>query len=138
LFLERAIKLLKEGGQLGFIIPYAGLTQNYAKLLRKFILNNCVIETIVDFSKYKVFEQAEVTTCILILRKESDSEVRQNNTANIVLQDDYSGGIASNNVATIKQLEYNNTVDNMFRLELAGGALPISQKIDATSTSWLK
>src|SRR5215211_3632502 len=41
LFLERAIKLLKEGGQLGFIVPYAGLTQNYSKLLRKFILDNC-------------------------------------------------------------------------------------------------
>jgi len=33
LFLERAIKLLKAGGRLGFIIPYAGLTQNYSKLI---------------------------------------------------------------------------------------------------------
>jgi len=133
LFLERAIKLLKNGGRLGFIIPYAGLTQNYSKLLRKFVLDNCVIDTIVDFSKYKVFEQAEVSTCILILRKETNSEVRQNHIIEIVQQEDYSEGIANNNAATIRQTEYENTVDNMFRLELAGDTLAISQKIDAIS-----
>lgn len=133
LFLERAIKLLKEGGQLGFIIPYAALTQNYAKRLRKFILDNCVVDTIVDLSKYKVFEQAEVATCILILRKELNSAVRKKHLVKIIQQEDYSGGIANNNISTISQSEYEETVDNMFRLELAGAALQISEKIESVS-----
>lgn len=136
LFVERAIKLLKEGGQLGFIIPYAGLTQNYAKLLRKFILNNCVIETIVDLSKYKVFEQAEVATCILILRRVSKSDIRQSHIISIIQQDDYSDGIENKKADEIVQVEYNNTVDNMFRLELAGDALDVSRKIDAVSLAF--
>lgn len=136
LFLERAIKLLKDGGRLGFIIPYAGLTQNYSKLLRRFILDNCVIETIVDFSKYKVFEQAEVATCILILRKENNSDIRKNHHISIIQQADYSAGISSENLFAIQQIEFENTVDNMYRLELVGGTLELSQKIDSASLNF--
>ncbi len=133
LFLERAIKLLKDGGWLGFIIPYAGLTQNYAKLMRKFILHNCVIDIVVDLSKYKVFEQAEVATCILVLRKEPDPDIRKKHLIQIIQQEDYSDGITSNNVSTISQSDYEETVDNMFRLELAGTARQISQRIESVS-----
>ena len=93
LFVERAIKLLKEGGRLGFILPYAGFTQNYGLLLRKYILDNCVLETIVDLSEYKVFADASVATCIFVLRKESSLEKRLSNEMSIIKQTSYDEGI---------------------------------------------
>ena len=132
LFLERAIKLLKEGGRLGFIIPYAGFTQNYGLMLRKFILDNCVIETIVDLSDYKVFADASVATCILILRRETNPEKRVQHEVSIIRQDTYDEGI----VEVGKHLSQNvfvETRNNTFRLNLDNKILRLVEKIDAKS-----
>ncbi len=69
LFIERALKLLKSGGYFSFIIPYSFLNQNYSKILREWILKEFKIVSIVDLSQIKVFESAEVNTCILVIQK---------------------------------------------------------------------
>ena len=132
LFLERAIKFLKDGGRLGYIIPYPAFNQSYAKLMRRLILDTCAIETIVDFSKYKVFQAAEVSTCIVILRKER-SEKRRDNKIIVIQQSSYSTGIHDNEFVEIPQLSFNTTVENMFRLELTSGTNDISNKLNASS-----
>ncbi len=133
LFLERGLKLLKaDGGRLGFIVPFSMLYQNYGEKLRQFILDTCVIETIVDFSKFKVFEDANVDTCILILRKEEDIRVRQNNEIQVISQADYSTGI-NTAPSLIPQSAFRHTPGQMFRLELAGAALDLVKKIDGLS-----
>ena len=134
LFLERALKLLKDGGRLGYIIPYPAFNQSYAKLLRRLILDTCAIETIVDLSKYKVFETAEVATCIVILHKDK-TEMRRDNQIIVVQQSDYSAGIHDNEFIEIPQSAFDTTVENMFRLELDSGTNNISAKIDASSLS---
>lgn len=68
LFTERAIKLLNEGGLLGYITPNTFLKNIHAEPLRKFILQNSLIQEILLFT-YSVFAEASVDTCIFILEK---------------------------------------------------------------------
>jgi type I restriction-modification system DNA methylase subunit len=135
LFLERAIKLLKDGGRLGFIVPHPVLNENYAKLTRAFILNSCAIETIIDLSDYKVFQNATVATCIFILRKESIFSVRQENRIEIIKQDTYVDGI-NKEVGTekhITQSVFDNTPLNSFRLDFDNFAISTLENIDNQS-----
>jgi type I restriction-modification system DNA methylase subunit len=132
LFLERAIKFLKPGGRLGFIVPYPVLNQTYAEPIRRIILDNCCIEAIVDFSEYKVFQEAMVSTCILILRKESNEKQRQDNNVQIIRQADYSTGIESvNAVYVIPQSVFCETPQFMFRLDLQNTVHTLLQKVEA-------
>lgn len=69
LFCERAIKLLKNKGFLGYIIPDTYLNLGFTQSLREFLLQNSKIEEIVSLPS-TVFEQATVDTTILIVGKE--------------------------------------------------------------------
>ena len=68
LFIEKGIKLLNDGGYLGFITPNTYLTNKYILKLRQFILDNCEIKKIVLFDE-AVFPDASVDTSILIIKK---------------------------------------------------------------------
>lgn len=68
LFIERAIKLLKTEGLLGFIIPDAWLKVESAKKLRKFMLENTFIEKIIHI-RGETFLGVGVESSIFILRK---------------------------------------------------------------------
>jgi len=63
LFIEKGCLLLKNSGAFSYIIPNNWLTINSNKDLREFILQKANI-SILNF-KYKVFEGADVDTCIL-------------------------------------------------------------------------
>ena len=68
LFIEKAIKLLKNGGWLGFIIPNSLLQLSSISQLRKYILDNTGIKEIINLCGYS-FEGVGVETVILILKK---------------------------------------------------------------------
>ncbi|MCX6220940.1 MAG: N-6 DNA methylase [Bacteroidia bacterium] len=69
LFLEKGLKLLREKGRLGFILPSTWMTQQFTDKLRKHILKNYLINEIFHLN-FKVFEQADVYTEIIILQNE--------------------------------------------------------------------
>ena len=75
-YVERSIKLLKIDGRLGFIVHKNILKVESYKFLRKFILNNCCIEKIVDLGG-GVFKEVTGETIIMILKKEPNKEIRQ-------------------------------------------------------------
>jgi len=62
-------KVLNNKGKLGFITPYTLLKNKYYLRLRQYILENYFINKIVDFSNFKVFEDAIVDSIILIISK---------------------------------------------------------------------
>jgi len=66
LFIERAMKLLKPGGYLGFIVSNKWMRAGYGKKLRKFLSRYNPI-LVVDLGP-GVFEEATVDTCILIVQ----------------------------------------------------------------------
>lgn len=74
LFIERAYKLLKDGGWFGFIVPNTWLTIDTFAPLRKFLLENVGSLQIINIFD-KVFEGANVDTCLLIFRKGRRSKV---------------------------------------------------------------
>ena len=78
LFIERAISLLKDYGVLSFIIPNTFINNKYLANLRKLILDKTVILQIYDLKK-DIFKSANVDTCIIIFKKESNENVRLTN-----------------------------------------------------------
>jgi type I restriction-modification system DNA methylase subunit len=67
LFIERATNILGKNGSLGYIIPSTWLTQQFTDRLRRFVLDRTSIEEIFQL-EYKVFDQADVFTCIITLQ----------------------------------------------------------------------
>ncbi len=72
LFIEKGIDNLNQNGKLGFILPSTWLTQKFTKPLREFIVQNILIEQLLLF-QYLVFNEANVFTQVLILKKQSKS-----------------------------------------------------------------
>ncbi len=70
LFYERGLKLLKNNGLLGYITPYTLMKNQYYIEARRYILDNCTILCLADFSGFPVFEDATVDSIILILQKQ--------------------------------------------------------------------
>lgn len=67
-FIEKGINLLKEKGLFAFIVPHTWLSLESFQELRNYILNNCIIRTII-FNPIKVFESAQVETLIFVFEK---------------------------------------------------------------------
>lgn len=67
-FFEREIELLKEGGYLGMIVSNKWLRGGYGVNLRKFI-SKFWIERFIDFGDLKVFPDATIYPCIIIIQK---------------------------------------------------------------------
>ncbi len=70
LFIEKSIKLTKNGGKIGLITPWNFMKNFYSFKIRKFILDNCQIEFF--FKPHsKVFENVVVDSVISIFKKET-------------------------------------------------------------------
>jgi type I restriction-modification system DNA methylase subunit len=88
-FLAMGVKLLNEGGRLGFITSAKFLATENGRWVRRLILEKCAIEEIVDLMRVTVFPGQAVYPIILILRRESDKSARHNNKirVKVVLKD---------------------------------------------------
>lgn len=67
-FFERGIKLLNENGIFSFICSNKFATVDYGKKLRKFLLNYRILNYN-DYAGVKIFADAEVDTCIIVIKK---------------------------------------------------------------------
>ena len=69
----KSIKLIKKDALFGLIIPNAWLMVYSGQGLRKFILDNCKINEIINLEAYS-FENVSVDTIIMIGKKEKISQ----------------------------------------------------------------
>lgn len=69
LFIERALKLLKDDGRLGFITSGKFLKAEYGKKLQEVIRREANIESIVDLSAHQIFGKATTYPIILLAKK---------------------------------------------------------------------
>jgi len=67
-FFEKELKILKEDGYFGMIVSNKWLRAGYGKNLRKF-LTGFWIEEFIDFGDMRVFPDATIYPCIIIIRK---------------------------------------------------------------------
>ena len=74
LFVERAFKLLKEDGAMGYIVPSKVMKVGAGKELRNFISTHKSIKAITSFGAHQVFSDKSTYSCIVVLQnKENDS-----------------------------------------------------------------
>ncbi|KHO48156.1 MAG: hypothetical protein QT00_C0001G0169 [archaeon GW2011_AR5] len=129
-FVLRGLNVLKNEGRLGFIISRYFLESSYANKFRKFILDDSVIETIIDFNNFQVFgRDVNVLTSIIILRKENIELERRKSNVKIIKLKDYTGsGHELINHIYIKTTnkEYSNRILDIFEVKQS----------DLTGKSW--
>ena len=103
LFVEKSISLLKNGGYLSFIVPRTLLDNTHMKNLRKIILDNVKIKTLIEL-KYHVFEGAEIGgNLIFVIEKCNNERERYNNTVNCLLISDKHNNLNELKYNKIKQ-----------------------------------
>ena len=69
LFIEKSVKLIKQNGVYGLIIPNSWLMVYSGEGLRKYLLETCKLYQIINLEGYS-FESANVETVILLAKKE--------------------------------------------------------------------
>ncbi len=133
LFIERTIKLLKNGGMFGFIVPNKFTVTDYGLLLRKFILNNCIIKKIIDVSNLPVFKGVGTYPVLIILKKEDNKNKRLKNVLE-VLHIKNETELNKSIGLKIKQSEYEKNNFNIFSLESTSSKNNIIDKLKSIST----
>ncbi|MDZ4686108.1 MAG: N-6 DNA methylase [Planctomycetaceae bacterium] len=69
-FFEVGVKLLRSSGMLGFITSGSWVRGNYGAPLRKYIIENAALDSMIDFGEFQPFEDAEmIRPTIAVLRK---------------------------------------------------------------------
>lgn len=69
LFVERSLKLIQEGGYVGFILPHKFTNTEFGTGLRKLLSQNKNLKEVVHFGSEMVFEDATAYTAIMIFQK---------------------------------------------------------------------
>ena len=110
LFIEKAIRLLRNGGRLGFIVPNKFTVTDYGLEIRKFILENCIIEKIIDISNLPVFKGVGTYPLIIILKKENDVSKRNNNKIETIVVNDEAELLGDLKYLKVKQSEYKKKI----------------------------
>lgn len=133
IFLERGINLLKRGGFLGFIIPYTILKNQYFKEIRKFILENTSIISIVDFQEIKIFEDAVVDSVIIILKKEIDfnSKINYlNKVENLALNNYKKEIILQSDLKKNEDFAFNMQSENLLLKKIFNNSIKLQEIVD--------
>lgn len=68
-FFEQGVRILKEGGRLGYISSSTFFRTGSGENLRTFLADNVAIETVIDFGDLQLFEGVTTYPAILTLRK---------------------------------------------------------------------
>lgn len=69
LFVEKAHKILRDSGVMGFILPHKFFQSDFGEGIRKYILDSEALRKIVDFRDNQIFDGATTYTCLLFLNK---------------------------------------------------------------------
>ena len=135
LFTEKSLKILKNKGLMGFIIPDKFANQPYGLKLREYLLNYSLIKQIVDLTRFKIFQDAINTPLILILKREFNKENTDSNEIKIVLPKLIPEEINQDIIKTafIPQNMFKQIPENRFRLNLSEKTIPIIKKIERNS-----
>jgi hypothetical protein len=71
-FFEKGVRLLREGGRLGFISSSSFFRTGAGESLRRFLTANAMIESVVDFGDLRVFDDVVTYPAIVTLRKSAE------------------------------------------------------------------
>ncbi len=70
-FFERSLQVLRDGGRLAFITSGSWVRGNFGGPLRKYLVENATVESMIDFGEFQPFEDAEmIRPTIAVLKKQ--------------------------------------------------------------------
>ncbi len=129
LFLERGLRLTREEGVSGFIIPNKFLTNLQFKNLRNLILQNAIISTIMNVDSV-VFKNAAVNNIVLTFKKEARRKERIQNKVKII------SGIESSieKIGYVDQIVFENDRHKRFLISYQKEEIGIANKFEVKST----
>ena len=130
---------------LSLIIPDTWLTNHQAQGLRELLLKNCALIRIISLPQ-KVFPDANVDTCIIVLQKESDDVIRSENkvTVGILGKDAPLENLSHNifeNEFTVMQKDWSNDKRLIFNIyqkrnplvdKVKNGCIPLGEISEMT------
>lgn len=102
-FIDKGLRLLKDGGKLGYIFPNKFLIANYAKKMREELLYKYTIKEIIDVSECEVFENVSVYPVVFI----AENKKPQNNIIK-----------TAEKINSIKELESKNFITNEIKQDV--------------------
>lgn len=109
-FFTHASEFLSENGRIGMITPDKWLTVGYGEDLREFFLDRFKIRAVVSFPS-RVFEDALVPTCVILLERAADRRARRENAVKFVrLKEDVD-------LSTVERFVDGETPADVFRDE---------------------
>jgi hypothetical protein len=129
IFLLQGIRLLSKKGMFGFILPNNILRATVYDIIRKYVLDNCCIDQIVDL-KTGVFENVTASTVILILEK------NKGNSQNIVkvIDNNYRNKIDISQTLQIPQRSFYNNISYVFNIFVSPLEAALFKKMESIST----
>ena len=74
LFIEKFLPLLKDGGNMNFIMPHKWINSNFGSGLREIVGKN--ISQFISFGEYLIFDNAMTYTSLLMLHKEKQENLK--------------------------------------------------------------
>lgn len=111
LFIYKALELLKPGGKCGFVVDNDFLTIKAFREARKYILDNCVIELIVESAP---FPKINVDVSLLLITKKGSNVPIQNTSLKWVAKLEENG--LENGIAFIDQEKFRKNQDYIFNV----------------------
>jgi len=75
LFVERGLRLLDDGGYLGYILPNKFMKVGAGKNLRELLIESKTLYTLISFGANQIFEDKSTYTSLLILKKEEQEKL---------------------------------------------------------------
>jgi len=134
LFIEKALKMMKEGGFLGYITPASFLTNNGTSRLRNEILRETrVVEMVV--LPNGVFREACVDNVVFVLQRESSASIRDENRFPFLLAESESNGFKIQEGLQAVQGDFALNPGMIFRPARTPGFLAIAAKMQAHASS---
>jgi len=134
LFIEKALNLLKENCYFGFIIPSNILTNVRYEAIRKYILSNTCVLSIVDL-KSNVFEDAAVDSCIIILKKTLNREEKEKNTIHCLILNKAPEKIDDSSSKIFKQKYFEQNPQKLFNIYLTKDKINVIKKIEGSEVT---
>lgn len=133
MFIINSIWRLKKGGKLGFITSDSYLTLSTHRKLRKFILDNCIINKILLAPKYLFsYQNVHTSPAIIILTKfpgKKYKKIRQENLLRIIPRvSNEQEYFNSKNVREIKQKKYYSLPFNIFFIDVDDQIIELFEK----------
>ena len=130
-FIIRSLELLSDRSFFSFIIPNNILRTTTYDLIRKYILDNCKIISIIDLGT-NIFENVTASAIILVLRKEKNPNNRMNNLTKIVY-DIKNKNINNFKEHFIEQKSFYKNISYTFNIYSDSKSLKLSTKIKTCS-----